>query len=326
MLAFGIGSSNGALAAAISGQIFDRETGEALPFATVQVIGTGKSTSANNDGRYRIVCNAGQQILKVSHIGYYSTIDTVEVTDKGAVRDIRLLKSIIVGQTQVVYDRQYDRAQEIIIEAIARKKEILERLGDYRYNSYTKMVIRDLGKEDSTKIMVITETQAQSFWERPDKYKEIIIARKQSANLAAADNLVSIGELLNFNKNRLDIGSYSVVSPVADDALGYYNYYLLDSTSIDNHKVYKLEAEPKNQADALVAGYVFIADSTFDVVDVDLGFNEGVRMPFVKNLHYRQRVAQFENQYWMPIELRFTADVEIKFPGVPDKIGFELVA
>ncbi len=326
MLAFGIGSSNGALAAAISGQIFDRETGEALPFATVQVIGTGKSTSANNDGRYRIVCNAGQQILKVSHIGYYSTIDTVEVTDKGAVRDIRLLKSIIVGQTQVVYDRQYDRAQEIIIEAIARKKEILERLGDYRYNSYTKMVIRDLGKEDSTKIMVITETQAQSFWERPDKYKEIIIARKQSANLAAADNLVSIGELLNFNKNRLDIGSYSVVSPVADDALGYYNYYLLDSTSIDNHKVYKLEAEPKNQADALVEGYVFIADSTFDVVDVDLGFNEGVRIPFIKNLHYRQRVAQFENQYWMPIELRFTADVEIKFPGVPDKIGFELAA
>ncbi|MGB5106014.1 MAG: DUF5686 family protein [Candidatus Zixiibacteriota bacterium] len=325
-LSFIFAFSNTANAAAISGRIFDKETGEAIAFATVQVVGTGKSTSANSDGSFRIVCGNGQQIVKVSHIGYFSTIDTVDVVDGVATRDMRLLKSVIIGQTQVVYDRQYDRAQEIIIEAIARKKEILERLGDYKYNSYTKMVVRDLSKEDSSKIMVITETQAQSFWERPDNYKEIITARKQSANMESADNLVSIGELLNFNKNRLEIGSYSVVSPVAEDALGYYNYYLLDSTSMDNHKVYKLEAEPKNQADALVAGYVFIADSSFDVVDVDLGFNKGVRLPFVKNLRYRQRVAQFENQYWMPIELRFTADVEVKFPGFPDKIGFEVAA
>ncbi len=136
--------------------------------------------------------------------------------------------------------------------------------------------------------------------------------------MSATDNLVSIGELLNFNKNRIDIGSYSVVSPVAEDALDYYNYYLLDSTFIDSRKVYKLEVEPKNQADALVEGNLLIADSTYDVVDVDFGFNEGVRIPFVKNLRYRQHVAQFENLYWMPVELRFTADIEIKFPGVPD--------
>ncbi len=311
-------------AAAIEGRVFDGETGQALPYATIQILGTGKATSANDDGKFRIVCETGRQILKVSHIGYYTSFDTVDVADNIAAREISLLSMVVLGQTVVVYDRQYDPAQLIIIEAIKRKKEILERIGDYKYSSYTKFVARDLSKGDSSKIMAITETQAQSFWERPNKYKEIITARRQSANMSAADNLVSIGELLNFNKNRIDIGSYSVVSPVAEDALGYYNYYLLDSTYIDSRKIYKIEVEPKNQADALVEGYLMIADSTYDVVDVDFGFNEGVRIPFVKDLRYIQRVAQFENLYWMPIEIRFTADVAISFPGIPNKIGIDL--
>ncbi len=321
-----LGLSESLFASGIEGKVTDRETGAALPYATVQVIGTSKATSANEDGYFRILCPQGTQILKVSHIGYYSFLDTVSVGDGLAHREISLLSTMLIGQTVVVYDRQFDAAQQIIVEAIKRKKEILERLGDYKYGSYTKFVVRDLSKADTARIMAITETQAQSFWESPNKYKEIITARRQSANMEAADNLVSIGEMLNFNKNRIDIGDYSVVSPVAEDALDYYNYYLLDSTYIDNSKVYKLEAEPKNQADALVAGYVYIADSTYDVVDVDLGFNEGVRLPFVKNLRYRQRVVQFENLYWMPVELRFTADVEIKFPGIPSKMDIELAA
>lgn len=318
--------SSSLAASAISGRIVDNETGESLPFVTVQVLGTGKATSANADGQFRMITEPGPQILKFSHIGYYSVWDTLSVQDSLPGLEIRMIKTLVVVPGDVVYVRQYDPAQRIIIEAIRRKQEILNRLKSYNYDSYTKMVVRDNSKPDTSKIMMITETQAQSFWEHPDKYKEIITARKQSANLDATENLVSIGEMLNFNKNRLELGRYSVVSPVAEDALDFYNYYLYDSTYVDNRKVYKLEAEPKNQADPLVAGYLFIADSTFDVVDVDFGFNEGVRMSFVKNLHYRQRVAQFENQYWMPIEIRFTADVEISFPGIPDKMGFEVVA
>ena len=326
MIAILLATGANAFGATIEGRVFDRETGQTLPYATIQILGTGKATSANDDGRFRLVCERGRQILKVSHIGYYTALDTVELSDEVAMREISLLSTVVIGQTVIVYDRQFDPAQLIIIEAIKRKKEILDRLGDYKYNSYTKMVVRDLSKGDSSKVMAITETQAQSYWERPDKYKEIITARRQSANMSATDNLVSIGELLNFNKNRIDIGSYSVVSPVAEDALDYYNYYLLDSTYIDSRKIYKLEVEPKNQADALVEGNLLIADSTYDVVDVDFGFNEGVRLPFVKNLRYRQHVAQFENLYWMPVELRFTADIEVKFPGIPDLIGIDLAA
>ncbi len=313
-------------AGAIEGYIRDAETLEPLGFATVQIYGTGQSAVANADGRYRINCGAGTQVLKISHIGFFTVFDTVVVGEGAMQHDVQLRPSLVIVSGPTVYSRQFDPAQLIILEAIKRKQEILERLGSYDYNAYTKLVIRDKSKPDSAKIMVITETQSQSFWERPNKYKEIILARRQSANVDAVNNLVSLGEFLNFNKNRFEIGEYAVVSPVADDALKYYNYYLLDSLMIDHRKVYKLEAEPKNQADALVEGYIFIADSTFDVVDVEVGFNDGVRLPFVTDLRYTQRVAQFEDQYWMPVEIKFEATVEIKFPGIPNNIGFEVTA
>lgn len=311
---------------AVTGKITAAESGEALPFATVQLPGTGKSTVANVDGNYRILASPGPVVIKFSHIGYFSFVDTIDVTSAGAVLDVSLRSSTVIVPGSTVYTRQYDPAQLIILEAIKRKQEILNRLGAYDYRAYTKMVVRDLSRPDSVEIMAITESQSQSFWERPHQYKEIIIARRQSANLDAVDNLVAIGEFLNFNKNRLEIGQYSVVSPVAEDALKYYNYYLLDSTWVDGNKVFKLEAEPKNQADALVAGYIFIADSTYDVVDVEVGFNEGVRLPFVTGLKYSQRVAPFADHYWMPVEIKFGATIEIDFPGIPDEIGIDLAA
>ncbi len=119
----------GAFAAAVEGRVFDRETGQALPYATIQVVGTGKATSANDDGRFRLVCEPGRQVLKVSHIGYYTALDTVDVSDALTPREIALLSTIVLGQTVIVYDRQFDPAQLIIVEAIKRKKEILERSG-----------------------------------------------------------------------------------------------------------------------------------------------------------------------------------------------------
>ncbi len=313
-------------AATLEGRIQNFESTEPVAFVTVQIEGTGKSTLANADGYYRLLVGPGRQIIKFTHIGYYSQVDTLDLTDSTTVHNVSLRSAVIIVPGDVVYDRQYDPAQLIILEAIRRKKEILERLGSFNYSAYTKTVMRNVSKPDSVTIMMITETQSQSFWERPNKYKEIITARKQSANVNPAENLLSIGEFLNFNRNRIEIGDYQIVSPVAEDALGYYNYYLLDSTYTDQRKIYKLEVEPKNQADALVEGYIFIADSTFDMVDMDIGFNDGVRMPFVKDLRYQQRVANFENKYWMPIELRFSAVVEIDFPGIPDRISGEMAA
>ncbi|TFH61423.1 MAG: carboxypeptidase-like regulatory domain-containing protein, partial [Candidatus Zixiibacteriota bacterium] len=228
----------------VQGVVYDTLTSQPIPYVTVQVSGTGKSALVNLEGHYRLMLPPGRYQLKFSHIGYLSKTTEIVVGDSSSNCNAYLQATVIQVNGITAYEEHYDPAQQIIIEAIRRKKDILERIHDYRFDAYTKLVVREKPKPDSSKIWLITETQLTCSWEQPDKYKEIITARKQSSNLPAEGNLVGVGEILNFNRNRIDLGRYSIVSPTAKDALDHYNYYLKDSVYVDNRRIYRLEIEP----------------------------------------------------------------------------------
>jgi hypothetical protein len=307
----------------VQGVVYDTLTNQPIPYVTVQVAGTGKSALVNLEGHYRLMLPPGRHQLKFSHIGYLSKTTEIVVGDSSSNCNAYLQATVLQVNGITAYEEPYDPAQQIIIEAIRRKKDILERIHDYRFDAYSKLVVREKPKPDSSKIWLITETQLTCFWEQPDKYKEIITARKQSSNLPAEGNLVGVGEILNFNRNRIDFGRYSIVSPTAKDALDHYDYYLKDSVYVDNRRIYRLEIEPKRETDPLFVGNISIVDSTYDVVEVDVGFNKAIDIPFLDSLRYRQHFAQLEKEYWMPIEIALSAEVNIKFPGIPPKLSFE---
>ncbi|MDH3889747.1 MAG: DUF5686 and carboxypeptidase regulatory-like domain-containing protein [candidate division Zixibacteria bacterium] len=304
-------------AGVVTGKVTGQETGEPLSGATVRVVGTSRSMLANDQGSYRIRLDPGSYQLKFSHVAHYSVISEIEVTEIDQMLNAELPSALIEVPGTTVYSRAYDPAQRIIMEAIRRKEEILSRLGSYDFDAYTRLVILDESKSDTESVVLITEMQMKGFWEQPDKYKEIITARKVSSNVQAEGTLVTIGEILNFNANRIEIDRYAVVSPTATDALDYYNYYLIDTVFIDDQLIFRLELEPKNNADPLFVGTIDIADSSFEVVGVDGSFSEGFETPFIDSLKYRQRCTQFDNEYWMPVEIGFSANIDLPIPGMP---------
>ncbi|MCX6835723.1 MAG: DUF5686 family protein [candidate division Zixibacteria bacterium] len=312
----------------VDGVIYDADSGKPIPYATVQVINSDRSTLANDEGKYRVILQPGETQLRFSHIAYFSQILDLAADTAGVTQDIYLKTCMADLGVMKVYSRQYDPGQQIIVEAIRRKKDILARIHDYRCDAYTRFLAYDESKRDSSRIWLIAETQVTTFWEQPNNYKEVITSRRQSANIKAENNLVTVGEILNFNKNRIDLGRYSVVSPTATDALDHYNYYLLDTLYIDSRAIFRLEIEPKNPDEPLFVGYINIADSTYDVVQVDVGFSRGVELPLIDSLRYSQRFAQFQNEYWMPVEIRLEGQIEfdVRLPGIPKKIRFEHVA
>lgn len=312
----------------VEGIVYDFDSRQPIPFTTIRVVGSDRSALANGEGRFRLRLGPDERELKFSHIAYFSELLAVGSADSIFVADIYLHPGLIDVGGLRVYGREYDPGQRIILEAIQRKEDILTKIHDYQCDAYTKLLVFDESKPDSSEIMMITETQTTAFWEQPNQFKQIIRSRRQSANIDAEGNLVTIGNILNFNKNRIELGRYSIVSPTAEDALDHYNYYLLDTLYLDSMPVFRLEIEPKNPDDPLFVGFIHIADSTYDVVEVDVGFSRGVDFSVMKDLRYSQRFAQFENEYWMPIEIRFSASIELKIPlpGIPDKIGFAHVA
>jgi len=304
-------------AGVLTGKVYDEKSGQPVSFATIRVENTTHTMLTNESGQYRLRLKPDNYRIKFSHVAHHSQIREVTVTDADMTLDIQLEEALIVIPGTKVYERDYDAAQSIIIEAINRKEALLSQLQSIQFDAYTKLVVRDSSKEDSSSILAITESQLVCYWKQPDNYNQTITARKVSSNLSNAEILVAIGDIPNFNKNRIHIGSYSIVSPTATDALEHYNYYLLDTIYIDNKAIFRLEIEPKDPLDPLFFGTVDIADSTFAVVGVEVGFSEGVEIQYMSDLRYSQRYDQFEGKYWMPIEVRLNGDVDITIPGLP---------
>lgn len=319
-------SDNKAVKIVIEGTVFDQKTNEPLSHATIMIIGSGQGTTTNSNGRFRLVVRAGSDEIRISHIGYFS--EKVAVGTESVTRDIYLKPQAIDMGRMKAYTRALDPGQRIIAEAIRRKKDILALFDNYSYDASTRLVLTDPAKRDSSSVMIIAETQTTSYWEQPDKYKEVITARKQSANLTAEANLITMGEMLNFNQNRLPMNQYSIVSPTAEDALDFYNYYLLDTVYIDDHAVFMLEMEPRNEYQPLLTGTIYIADSSYEVVQVDCGFSKGVSFTMVKEARYFQYMALVKNGHYLPVKLGFTAriDLGLPFPGIPTEFDFSFIA
>ncbi|MBU8933614.1 MAG: DUF5686 and carboxypeptidase regulatory-like domain-containing protein [candidate division Zixibacteria bacterium] len=305
--------------------MFDSDTKEPIPVVTIRVEGTGHAMASNDDGQFRLLLDPGQYCIKFSHVSHYSETVDIVVTDTAVAMDVSLRPAIIELKGTTVYNRAYDPAQEIIVRAIAHKEELLRKIRDYWFDAYTKLVVRKIESEDSTRVYLIVESQLAGYWEQPGRYKEIITARRQTANMTAEQNLISVGEIFNLNSNRLDFGRQQVVSPTADDALDYYNYYLLDTILLDGKPVFKLEIEPRGNTHPLLVGEILIADSTYDVVGVEVGFSNGFDAPYISDLTYRQTYAAFDDNLWMPIEVRFSGRFDIPGPIIP-ALAFDYVA
>ena len=307
----------------LKGRTIALESGQPIGRVTIRVEETGLSTLSNDDGFYNLRLPTGEHTIKFSHIGYYSEELRIALTDSLIARDIKLRQAIHDMGAIEVYSRHYDPAQKIIAKAISRKREILERLSNFSYDAHTRLTVYDKTVPDSSRIFAIIESQITAYWSKPDKFKEIITARRSSANIDVENTILALGQFLNFNRDRIDLDKYSVISPTAHDAMDYYNYYLIDTLVADGRNIFRLEIEPKNRQDPLCTGFIHIADSTYDVVEVDVAFTEAVRFPFISNLRFSQLCALFQNRFWMPIEIRYSADVElgVPVPGLPSNLS-----
>lgn len=315
--------------AVLEGSVYDTLSGQPVRFAVVRVAGTATSALTDEGGHFRFELVPGTWRLEIRRIGYEPAATSVTLEDAGT-RAAVYLRPLPVALAPVTVAALPDPARDIIARTIAHKRDVLATLHDYRYDGYVKFVVRDLARsqDSAASVVLITETRTAAYWEHPDRYQETIVARRQSKNLAAADNLVSVGEIANFNRNRIDLRKYAVVSPIADDALAHYDYHTLDTLTVDGRRVFRLAIEPKSQGSPLFIGIIDILDSTYDVLGVDVGLNAAARFNYITNVRYQQRLRDVGGGRWLPYLIRLTGEVHLtfSFPGYPGQLAFEHVA
>ncbi len=321
----------------IQGRVSDKTTNQPLSFANIRIINANIGSAANTTGKYEIKITPGTYKLIASYIGYYS--DTLEVNVYQNILDVNFnLLQTKVDLQEIVVKPGVNPAMEIIRKAIEQRKIRNQEIKNYEVEAYTKGLIRTtedisagnnsigvgLGGSDTTELIIagILENHSRNYFEQPDKFKSVILARKQTANFPPTINTLTGGRLLqNFYDNDVNFLGKDLPGPISDNAFQYYYYNIENILAQNDNKIYQIHIEPDNPSDPGFIGNIFISDSTFDLIKVDLILNRAANTGnLFDTVNIYQQFDRYENII-MPVDYRLF--VKANLLGLV-RIGFEL--
>ncbi|KAF0150896.1 MAG: hypothetical protein FD143_2405 [Ignavibacteria bacterium] len=323
----------------LKGKVYDKNSlQQGLAYSNIRIAGTLSGTSATVEGFYELRLTKGNYQLIVSNIGY--TTDTVSVKLNSNETVNIGLTHVPVNLPEVTVLPGENPALEIIRRVITSKNDRDEKINSYVFNAYTKGIVKTTkdfsasgtsvgvgigGGKDTSKLKItgIIENESKGYFRKPNEYKDEIIARKQSANTPSAINIFTGGRLIqNFYRDDIRFFNRPLLSPIADDAIDYYDYFIEDTLALDKKSVFKIKFEPLRKIDPGFVGTIYIADKTYNLVKLEVGLNTPANPGKIfDKINILQQFTEFENNIVMPIDYRISVEGN---PLGLVKFGFEL--
>jgi len=249
------------------------------------------------------------------------------------VPDTKTLTGVTVTTKRARYSRKNNPAVELMKKVIANKKQSdLHAKDFFTYTKYEKMTfslnevsdkVFDEGEykrftflkdhvERSPQTgklilpLTVDETLADIFYRKDPRSEKQVI--KGESNKGVTE-LVNTGEIftttlkdvftdVDIYQNECRLLQYPFRSPIADNAISFYRYYLQDTLFIEQDKVVDVGFLPNNQQDFGFSGHLYILltpDSTFQVRRVELTIPRRSDVNFVENMMISQDFTELES-------------------------------
>jgi len=323
----------------IKGTVSDANTGEPVPYVSVLLKGTSVGTITDSQGKYIIRTNVEAAEIRFSFIGYEAELRSIRNGAEQTI-DISLkLSSITLDEVTVKprkreYSNKNNPAVDLIEKVIEHK--VLNRKESYNYLEYEKyekiqLALSNVNETfrqakafekykfifentDTTKRIsnnvlpiFIKETVSDHYYRKePAATKEIVRATKTVNlqeyldNKGVAANLNHLFQNINIYDNEILFMTNKFLSPLAGTAPAFYRYYITDTLLVKDISCIKLFFEPRNQADFLFHGNLYITmDSSYAVREIDMGINRNINIDWINDISIKQDFDKFSQSLWM---------------------------
>jgi hypothetical protein len=274
----------------LSGKITD-EHNKAVPFASVYIKNTTKGTSANSEGEYTLQLKPGTYEVQYKAVGYKQESRKLLIA-AGQVLNIVLTTEVYQLKDVIVKAGGEDPAYSIIRKAIKKRKAHLNEVNAYTCGVYIKglqkllaapkkflgfdvqKAARENGLDSNRRgIVYLSESESKYSFKRPgDVHEELISSKVSGSNRAFSYNRASDLKV-NFYENIQNWGGLSnrpLVSPIADNALFYYNYRYIGFSVENGETIDKIKVMPKRGYDACFQGYLYLLEDSWRIYGLDL--------------------------------------------------------
>ncbi len=302
-------------AASLKGKITD-ENYHAVPFVAVYIEGTTQGTLSNIDGDYSLELKPGTYRIVFQLIGFSIRTETILIGSNDVIHNEQLkTEGVQIGAVTVNASGE-DPAYAIMRKAIKMRKHYLEQVNAYSCDVYIKGVQRikkhpkklfgqelNFSRMDSNSgIIYLSEAVNKFNFMQPDKIKEEMISSKVSGNNRAFSYNQESDMLINFYQNNINIDEISergFISPVANNAMFYYNYHLAGTITDSGRIIDKIEVIAKRKNDPVFRGYIYIMEDGWRIYSTDLYLCKDAQIMFVDTLYINQVFLQVKPDVWM---------------------------
>lgn len=305
----------------VRGRISDLYEMNPLEYVTIREADKSNCTTSDGDGNYFIMLDPGGHKLVFSCIGYFTDTLYLNIKNENVERNVRLKPSNLRNDSAKLLEE--DPADRIIRNAINYKKKFRRSLIGYEYDSYTKFVLRSnrskifgqdtTGKNEIKKKLPISgvlEAITEGYFKKPDVEKVVVTAKRETSDIARA---FPFPYSFNFYEEELDFNEFSIPTPLSDNAFDYYKFKLKGTTSIDSTLVYMIEVKNISENRPLFKGIIYVADSIFSLLKVDVYTNDAGKPLGIRRLNLKQKFSPFTDSkeqsstYWLPTDAQIFA-------------------
>ncbi len=319
------------LHAQIKGKVSD-EKGNPLPYVNIYTESGSTGTTTNSEGIYELkITEPGTYLLVYQFLGYKTQKKKIEASSFPLTINVTLTAES-TSLDEVTVNSNENPANRIIRNAINAREKNAAKLESFTADFYSRGLWRIknapekiLGQEvgdlggglDSTRsgIVYLSETISKIAYQKPDDFKEKIIASKVSGD----DNGFSLNSAqeayFSFYKNTLEINS-EMVSPIAEYAFNYYRYKL-EGTFFDDqgNMINKIRVTPKRKNNRVFSGLIYIVEDLWQIYGVELTTTgQAVQVPPIEELVFRQNY-KYSEKNGLYIQISQSVDFSFKIFG-----------
>ncbi len=295
----------------IEGQVVDRETGEPLPFSNIYIKGTTVGTVSDFDGLFIIEVPASTDSLAFNVMGYHNQSRALADLDDETNRIEMVSQTYSINEILVKPDdlprklvramienkdrNDPNRHERTEYEKYTRWEYSLNNISDKSQDNWLLRDAQNLMRmdEDSTRYLPVyfTETISKNETQKtPRKLKTTIIGdNTKGIDIFTQYEIGGFSSAMDteisFYEDVVRLMGVGFVSPIADNALSYYKYFVTDSCyEADSTKVYTLKFRPKNEGDKAFIGTMDVETKYYSIKRIDAEMPKYTNINFVKKM------------------------------------------
>ena len=340
----GAGLQSNAQSYSIKGRVLDVDTKEGIPFASVYFAGTTVGIDSDIDGYYELRVNELKDTIVATALGY---LPIQKIIGKDSTQQINfLLSPSDLTLAEVVVEAGENPANEIVRNIIKNKQQNnISNLDYYQYESYSKVEldldnisdriknnrflkpfkfifesIDSTSDEEAFLPMYIAEDVSDVYYvkkEGPPKTFRKAQRTSGATNTTAIDRIKDIHDDFSIYDDWILILEKPFISPFANAGLGYYEYYIIDSTYFNGKWSYKLKFKPKRKKELTFYGDFWVADTSFAIQHINMRMSPDVNINFIERILIYQEFEPNADK-WLPTKEKMIVNffATKKAPGI----------